>query len=111
MIHLVYCYFLVNAFCSGCMIEDKEYGNWKAMAFLFFFAVPVLICMGLWFLYNKLDALLEIRTLFFLTFTDKLRKWKDDQEMRESLIEWYPYMTRYKQRIMQKWAKKYGVKL
>lgn len=112
MIHIIYCYFILNAFSSGiALMMEKDDSYWRFFILNLLFGVFLHLYYLLSLALEKIDKLIEIRFLFFLTFTDRYRSWAENEDYTNSMREWYPHMTAYKQRIIRRWAKKYGVKL
>lgn len=109
MLHLIYCYFIINAFIAGCLYEHN--GKWLDALVTLFFGIPGLIISGLVWVLERIDKLVEFRFLFFVIFTDRYRVWAEDLEFRQMLISWYPQLNAYKQWVLRIWAKKYDVKL
>lgn len=110
MIHIIYCYFIVNAFLAGITLGDRLVRWWVTpLTLLFgtFISLYHFLTLGL----LALDKALEIRFLFFVTFTDRYRAWAEELEYRQMLRNWYGELNAYKRWVIRLWAKKYGVKL
>jgi len=71
MIHLIYIYFIINAFLAGMFAQD----NWKYSLLAFFFGCLYPI---VW-VSIRLIEITEIRTLFDLYFTKNFANFNDSQ--------------------------------
>lgn len=101
MIHLIYIYFIVNAFVAGLFHEDLD--DWGfTLVWLFFGCLFPLYLAWRW-----LDRTLEINTLLVLYFTDWFKK-KESEMGIQLLRNSYKIANPYKRWVLRQIDKKYG---
>lgn len=101
MTHLIYIYFIINAFIAGLFHSDLD--NWKYTLCWFFFGAlfPLYLAWG-W-----LDRTLEITTLFVLYFTNWFKTGVSDKGI-DILRESYKIANPYKKWVLRQIDKKYN---
>lgn len=102
MIHLIYIYFIINAFIAGLVYSDSD--NWGITLCWLLFG-----CLSpLYLLWNWLDKILEVRTLFYLYFTNFFKD-RLTPEMHTVLRNTYKKETRlYKRWVIRQVDRKYN---
>lgn len=98
MTHIIYIYFIVNAFLAGqCWGDDKDL-RLTVLALFFGSLSPVIFAL------HWIDRKIEFRTILALVFTDHFKKDINIEYMRGI----YKYSNRYKKWVIRMIDKKYN---